>query len=403
MKPKTLLILFILLCTIASITFFVINREKPSLKTSRMGEMLFKDLPLNDINTVQIQTYEKDNLQTFRLNKSESEWVVEDLFKYPADFKSLTELVQKLKDAKIGRHFEGSADTLSRLALHHPSQLDIPEDEKAIRIQLLDKDQKSLADLLVGKQRESSTGNEAHYLRPTEENIVYLVDQTFRLIGKQPRDWIKTDLLNIPSKDIEKITCFDPTNQSVIYTVMRPERGASPEFQSPVDNKSIKSQTVDLLFESLSSLRVQDVAGHLQDISEETMGFGILPYLDFQLFDGMLYRIYPGKKANEKQNSYYLKLEVLYVKPENNLKESILENSGETATETVDQNEIENSREHDFLKNFPVEINPEESAIEAYGLDRKLSTWVYIISEWEHESMITDPDKFFDDSDPSSS
>jgi hypothetical protein len=397
MKSKTFLILLILLVTLASITFFVLNREKPSLKASQMGEMLFKDLPLNDINTIRISTFEKSNLQTFRLKESESEWIVEDLFEFPADFKSITELVLKLKESKIGRHFEGSAATLSRLALHDPSRVDVSEDEKAIRIQLLDNHQNPLADLLVGKQRESSTGNEAHYLKPTEENTVYLVDQTFRLIGKKPQDWIKNDLLNIPSKDIEKVTCFDPVTQSVIFTVIRPERGAFPEFQ-PHNNKSIKSRTIDLLFESLSSLRVQDVAGHLQDITEETMGFGTLPYLDFQLFDGMLYRIYPGKKADQDQDGYYLKLEVSYVKPENNHKDSIQENSLEPGTETVNQNEAEGGQHHNSLQVLPVEINPEESARNAYDLDRKLSGWVYIISGWEYESMVTDPENFFDNS-----
>ena len=352
--------LFILLCVLASITFFVLDREKPSSKASRMGEMLFDDFPLNDIIAVQISSYEKDNLQTFKLKKSESEWVVEDLFEFPADFKSITELVDKLKESKIGRHFEGSPDTLSRLALHDPSQPDTPEDEKAIRIQLLGKDQKSLADVLVGKQRESSTGDDAHYLKPAKENIVYLVDQTFRFVGKQPQDWIKTNLLDIPPDDIETVTCIDSGNQSAIYTVKRPERGAQPELQTPVDDKPIKSRTVELLFDALSSLSIQDVAGPLGEISEETTGFKTLPYLEFQLFDGTLYRVYPGKKAQAEQDGYYLKIEVSHVKPEN---------------------------------------SPEEPAIAVYNLNRKLSQWVYIISDWEHQSMVTDPEAFFEKAD----
>jgi hypothetical protein len=32
MKPKTFVMLFVLLCILASITFFVLNREKPSSK-----------------------------------------------------------------------------------------------------------------------------------------------------------------------------------------------------------------------------------------------------------------------------------------------------------------------------------------------------------------------------------
>jgi hypothetical protein len=64
MKPKTFVILFILLCVLASITFFVLNQEKPSLKASQMGEMLFENIPLNEIIAVQISSNEKDKVQS---------------------------------------------------------------------------------------------------------------------------------------------------------------------------------------------------------------------------------------------------------------------------------------------------------------------------------------------------
>jgi hypothetical protein len=400
MKPKTFVILFILLCVLASITFFVLNQEKPSLKASQMGKMLFENIPLNEIIAVQISSNEKDKVQkdkvqSVKLNKSESGWVVENLFDFPADFKSITELVDKLKKSKIGRHFEGSPDVFSRLALHDPNQPDISGDKKAIRIQLLDKDKKFLADVLVGKQRESSSGAEAHYLKPTLENTIYLVDQTFGFIGTQPRDWIDTDLLNIPSKDIETVTCIDPVDQSVIYVVKRPERDAPPELQLPIDDKSIKNRTIDSLLDSLSSLNVRDVAGYLGEISADT-GFGTLPYLDFQLFDGTIYHVYPGKKVNDDQEGYYLKLEVSYVKSDNSHTESADENPGKISAETLDQVNNEPIKDSESMKIPPVETIPEEPAINSHNLNQRLSTWVYIISDWEHQSMVTDPEVFLE-------
>jgi hypothetical protein len=391
MKPKTVMMLFILLCVLASITFFVLNQEKPSLKASQMGEMLFENISLNEITAVQISSNEKDKVQSVKLNKSGSEWVVENLFDFPADFSSIAGLVDKLNKSKIGRQFEGSPDVLSRLALHDPNQPDITGDEKAIRIQLLDKDTKSLADVLVGKQRESSSGAEAHYLKPTVENTVYLVDQTFGFIGTQPREWINTDLLNIPAKDIETVTCIDPVDQSVIYTVKRPERDAPPELQLPLDDKSIKNRTIDALLDSLLSLHVRDVAGYLGEIPADT-GFGTLPYLDFQLFDGTIYHVYPGKKANNDQEGHYLKVEVSYVKPDNSHTKSADEKSEAIDAETMDQVNNEPIKDSDSMEISPDEIIPEEPAINTYKLNQKLSKWVYIISDWEHQSMVTDPE-----------
>jgi len=236
-------------------------------------------------------------------------------------------------------------------------------------------------------------------LRPAKENIVYLVDQTFRFVGKQPQDWIKTNLLDISPDDVETVTCIDSGNQSAIYTVKRPERGAQPELQTPVDDKPIKSRTVELLFDALSSLSIQDVAGPLGEVSEETTGFKTLPYLDFQLFDGTLYRVYPGKKSQAEQAGYYLKIEVSHVKPENGPEESTVENSEETVVAGKDPTDNKAGQNKDSEKISQVEINPEEPAIAAYNLNRKLSQWVYIISDWEHQSMVTDPEAFFEKAD----
>lgn len=341
MKPKSFIIIVILLCVVGSAAFLILNREKPSEKASRMGKMLFEDFPLNDIHALKISSFENGHLYTTNLKKTESEWIVQDLFEFPANFKSISDLVDKFKESKIGRQFEGTPDVLSRLALHDPSQADVSEDEKAIRIQIFGSDQKSIVDMLVGKQRESSAGEGAHFLKPTGENIVYLVDQTFWNLGKQPRNWIKTDLFNIPPEDIETVSCINPSDHGVIYRIKRPEKGASPEFQTPMKEQPLKTRTVDLLFDVLSSLSIQDVAGLSSEVSEKTEEFSTLPFLDFQLFDGTIYRLYPGKKVDDEQGGYYLK-------------------------------------------------------IEAGERNQKLSQWIYVISDWEHQSLVTDPEEFYE-------
>ncbi len=356
MKPKSFALLVILLCVLASITFFVLRQENPSSQTTRMGEPLFTQIPLEDIMALRISSHEADEIQTVSLKKADSEWVVENLFNFPANFKSIWELVSKLKDSKIGRRFEASDDSLSRLALHAPGTPDISPDKKAVRIEILGKDQKPIADVLIGKQRESSSGDGSQYLKPTGENTVYLVDQIFWVVGKQPRDWIKTDLLDIPPADIESVTCIDPMDQSVIYSLKRPEKGAFPAFHPPQEDKVIKKRMVDALFDSLSPLNIQDVGGPVEEISEEITGFGILPFLDFQLFDGTLYRVYLGNKIDTGQNGYYFKAEVS-------------------------------------------QTRPEETSIDINHLYRNLSRWVYIISDWEHQSMVTEPEAFFENTD----
>lgn len=396
MKPKSFIIIVILLCVVGSAAFLILNREKPSEKASRMGKMLFEDFPLNDIHALKISSFEKGHLYITNLKKTESEWIVQDLFEFPANFKSISDLVDKFKESKIGRQFEGTPDVISRLALHDPSQADVSEDEKAIRIQIFGPDQKSLVDMLVGKQKESAAGAGAHFLKPTGENTVYLVDQTFWNLGKQPRNWIKTDLFNIPSEDIETVTCINSNYQNVIYMIKRPEKGASPEFQTPMKAKPVKTRTVDLLFDVLSSLSIQDVAGFSDEVSEKTAGFKSQPFLEFQLFDGTLYRLYPGKKVDDDQGGYYLKVEIFPAKPEKQQKASAIENPEETGSETMVENDQGPSPKKESEEISGDDNDPEESAVKVQERNQKLSQWIYVISDWEHQSLVTDPEEFYE-------
>lgn len=396
MKPKSFIIIVILLCVVGSAAFLILNREKPSEKASRMGKMLFEDFPLNDIHALKISSFEKGHLYITNLKKTESEWIVQDLFEFPANFKTISDLVDKFKESKIGRQFEGTPDVISRLALHDPSQADVSEGEKAIRIQIFGPDQKSLVDMLVGKQKESAAGAGAHFLKPTGENTVYLVDQTFRNLGKQPRNWIKTDLFNIPSEDIETVTCINSNYQNVIYMIKRPEKGASPEFQTPVKAKPVKARTVDLLFDVLSSLSIQDVAGFSGEVSEKTAGFKSQPFLEFQLFDGTLYRLYPGKKVDDEQGGYYLKVEIFPAKPEKQQKASTVENPEETGSETRVEKDKGPSPEKESEEISGDDNDPEESAVKVRERNQKLSQWIYVISDWEHQSLVTDPEEFYE-------
>ena len=96
MKPKTFLILVVVLCILGAATYFVLNREKPAGQTaSIMGEKPFGELPLNDIAAVRIVSVENGAIRTVGLKNEASGWTVADRFGYPADFKSISDLVEK--------------------------------------------------------------------------------------------------------------------------------------------------------------------------------------------------------------------------------------------------------------------------------------------------------------------
>ncbi len=341
MKSRTFLILLILLCVIASLTYLTLSGQQSKPLASRMGEKMFENLPAADrIHAIHITQYRDNSLQTTRVSKSNnSTWVVENLYDYPADFKLVLELVEKIKNAKIGRHFEASPDTLLRLNLHEPSENNnIGEDHKSIRIQLMSGEQKPLVDILLGKPRESDTGDGGHYIKRTGDNIIFLVDQTFRFIDTQPREWIQSELLNVDPEEIKTVICRIPGDQNVIYEITRDEKGAPPQLQNPqYDKGTLKNHRVEAVLDTLSSLRISNVAGRLSEIPDETTGFNSLPVIDFELFDGTRYRAFIGNIAEGKDEGYYFKID-----------------------------------------------SPEKS------------DWIFVIPEWTRQSMTTDPALFFD-------
>jgi hypothetical protein len=130
---------------------------------------------------------------------------VEDLFDFPANFKSISELVSKLKNQRSGGTLKVPRKLFPGWRFMTRTKPDISHDEKAIRIQLLGKDQNLLADVLVGKQRESSGGAGAQYLKPPGKILSIWWIKPFGLwanslrIGSKPICWTYRQMILKPS------------------------------------------------------------------------------------------------------------------------------------------------------------------------------------------------------------
>lgn len=403
MKSKSFLALIVILCVLSAITYFVLYKQQPNDKPDRMGEPLFKDFPLSDVSAITITSRNQDSLQTVKLKREDDQWIVENHFGYPADFKTLSDLVRKLVESKIGRSFIASADSLSRLTLISPDKENVGFDQTATRITFFDKDGNTLAGILIGKNRDASTtGPGGHYIMFADQDTVFLVDQSFRNLDKKPSDWIENELLNIKSDSIETVICIDSDNQSVKYTLKRPEKGKAPEYVDPLGDQKIKKQTVNSLFDALSGLRIDNIAGFAEDISDEKTGFGSTDPLKFHLFNGTVYTLFPGKSLKNNDGKYYLKVEVGFEKTKSPEKESA-ENESFVTEKIEKTGDLEKSSDAEIAsqqesesKTISNEPEPEQIAEAASKQNKNLSRWVYVLSDRKHKSLITDPNKFFE-------
>jgi hypothetical protein len=100
------------------------------------------------------------------------------------------------------------------------------------------------------------------------------------------------------------------------------------------------------------------------------------PLLEYQLFNGLTYRIYPGKACSETMPCY-LRIEVDYLKPRP-VKEEKLEKASSGK------------------KKPAAEISEEELAAKATGENARVSPWVFVIPEWQHNAFFTNLDQLLE-------
>ena len=113
MKTKTIGILAALALLLAGASLWHSLRSESSSAPDRAGQLLFPALRLEQIAAVEM-TGGKEPL---RLVRRDSGWQVESRFGYPAEFAHIARLLESLRDMRIGRQFDATAEVRQRLGL----------------------------------------------------------------------------------------------------------------------------------------------------------------------------------------------------------------------------------------------------------------------------------------------
>ncbi|MCP4688812.1 MAG: DUF4340 domain-containing protein, partial [Desulfobacterales bacterium] len=282
MKFRTFVILLIIFCVLGAGAWLTFNKGKAARQT-KIGENLFTSLPVNDVERIDITGPDGSVV----LKKGPAVWVVENKWDYNADFSMISELLRKIKDLKVGRSFKASPEVQERLTLIPPDQEGAPADQKGVRVKLDGKDAKPIADILLGKARETDAGFAGHNLMllgKKDAKTVLLVDKHFKYLKKEPSDWLAKDLLDVKEADIRGVACYDPASDAPLYVLDRPEKGKAPALADLAEGEKIAKSKVDKVFDAFSSLKLDDVADPGGSIDPESMEKG--RRFVYRLFDG---------------------------------------------------------------------------------------------------------------------
>jgi hypothetical protein len=391
MKPKTMLILLIILGVLIGASLLIKTTQTPSVsKKSRLGGELLENLPVNDITSVTIQSEE----DTVQLGKIDDKWVVKSRYNYPVDFKKLIDFVKKWKEAKIGRSFKASSESLARMQLLPPDETEAKEDQKGIRVTLKKEDESVIANIITGKVRENDQrASGGQYVRLDDSENVFLTDKNFKYMTKDSKGWLDKELLDIKDEDIQKVV-FNSWDDKHIYTVQREKKGEDAKLINVPDGRKPKQSEVNSIMRALSSLRIEDV----ENPSETQTDKMKIDKMTFFLFNGKVYSLYPEKKFKDNNDIHCLRVEVTFQKPpEAETKEETPPETTSEVTPVPEETPDAEAEKAEDEEKKKEEKTPEELSYEAEMENKKISGWTYIVAKWKYENFITNIEELLEE------
>ncbi len=318
---------------------FSISGPSGQMIGSRLWE---KDLPLNQVTQITLESGSK----SCRLHRGPERWQVQDRYEYCADFERITKLLKKINRLKVGFSFSADKDTLERLKLDGP-----PETKtwNGIHIVMQDKGDLTLADLVIGKQRQTASGGGGQFIRFSNSKTVYLVDESFRFLNAGPEYWIQDDLLSVNPDQISKVECFD-ANGKMVYRIDHPDDKKTARLANVPDDRMVSQPKIDQILDAINPLKISDVIG------PAPTGSNKFPHLVYYLRNGSSYTVFllPTQKAD----LYQL-----------------------------------------LLKKEPPQSSQAEAGTKGPGGCARLADpdlWSFGVEKWQFESFITDYDQLFE-------
>jgi hypothetical protein len=366
MRSKTFAILIVIFCVLGLAAYFSFKQGRDQRQT-QMGERLFDDLAVNSVAAVRLIGPDGE----VRLKKGANTWEVENQYGYKADFDKIADLVKKLMHLKVGRSFAADDGVRERLALFAPQKNgQKPAAQQAIRVVLSDGEERVMADVLVGKARESSgSGNGGHHLMrlaPDPDDSVYLVDKSFRYLKTDPADWLFKELIDVSADRVRQVDCYDLKTGERLYRLSRSAEGEAAVLEGVGEKETLDSAKIDRVLGALANLGIDGVRGDREAL--ELDGLSAARRFEYRLFDGTVYTIETAKKLTTDGDENFLTVGVAYDPPPQ---------SGDEKADTQ----------------APAEGDAEKSvadpAVEAQRQNEKLKPWTYSISTWRFENWVS--------------
>ncbi|MFT5122685.1 MAG: hypothetical protein ACI97B_001317, partial [Verrucomicrobiales bacterium] len=289
MNSKTLIKLAVVLAVLGGIAYFT-NKE-PGTQTEqangpRAGQELLKDLDVNAVATIKVQSKDASSSVTRKNDK----WVVDSLFDYDADFEKIVQNLTEWSELKAADLPRGGTDATYGL------------DTNATVVTLQDAAGKELASLKLGENRTSKDDGQygprpdGRYIKVGSGPVV-LVSENMTGFPATSEDWIKQDFLAVNSSEITEVSLTVSNQTATINTADT----ANYQVTGLSTNEEANAANCGRAHRAIQSLRFESVADPALD--DAGLGFDKPIVYTAQTKSGIAYTLTVGKEI-EGGNRY---------------------------------------------------------------------------------------------------
>lgn len=373
MKGKNLLILVLLAVALAALAVLTSRKEK-ELAPDLLGRYVLPNLPVNDIEKIVVYSEQS----TVTVTRVDNVWLSPDKFNYPVDFGKVRECLLKLAELRIGQMVQVDNDERSELKIISPLG-ELPSDSHGIGtlVELRGKGDKKLASLLVGDTHQRKTQGrgisfggypDGHYVSPDNGGTIYLITETLDDLPRDVKNWLDTNLVNVPSSDIKEVTISGPRRDTVRLTRKKDGGGLDVEgLSAKEETDSSKLQGIE---SALSYLRFDDIAD--PSITEKELDMGKPVIFKALTQKNEVYTVNIGGSP-EGSNNRYVRIEVALEKPD----KPVLP-AAETEGKKKDSPQDTEKKQADERKELEIKIK---------ALNENLRKWTYLMASYKTDSM----------------
>lgn len=281
MKNKNYVVFILVTLVLVMFAVFALKQETKTVTSQQAGKKLFPGLQQQVNDVTRIITRKGD--KTVTIAQQDGQWQVVEKDNYPASLSRVKQTILAVADLGLFEEKTRKAENYKKLQVEDATEAGAT----STLVTLEDKEQKSLASVIAGKQRpgggQPSMPQSRQYVRKAGDEQVWLVQGELKA-EPEASDWLDTDLVNVASKRISRITFTHPTGKPFSVYKAAASDANFAVADMPKGKKLKSGAGASKLANALQNLKLTDVskAAAIEFANDKST------LTSYQTFDGMI-------------------------------------------------------------------------------------------------------------------